>query len=413
MSETPNRGTTRDALAITAFRRLYIGSFLSGIGRWMQMATLGVLAWEISNSSKYLGAVIFANLGPLAFLSLLGGSLADTGNRRKVLFLTQIWQLAWTIVLAINVADGEIGQRTLLVIVFTIGLGQGIYAPTFTSVIPELAGRNNLQAAVALNSMSMNGARVIGPALGGWLTSRFGFAEVFGLNAATYLFVLVAIALTQIPSTTAEPKNLSDRLLGGFKIAKRAPQIGRPLALMSLFSFFCLPFIGQLPAIAEINLGIDAKSTQFGWFYATFGFGALFGALLVGTVLLQARRDLLIKFSLISFGATLAWLVSLRSINFGYLAIFLVGLCYLILPTTLSTYWQEHVDENIRGRIAAIWVLSFGGTVPFGNLIAGPVIEMTSLSAVLYTSAIIAVLLGAFFRLKPGPVIGEGILYER
>ncbi len=166
MSEIPKRGSTRDALAITAFRRLYIGSFLSGIGRWMQTAALGVLAWEISGSSKYLGAIIFANLGPLALLSLLGGSLADTGNRRRILFLTQVWQLAWTIVLAVNVADGEIGQKTLLLIVFIIGLGQGIYAPTFTSVIPELAGRKNLQAAVALNSMSMNGARVVGPALG-------------------------------------------------------------------------------------------------------------------------------------------------------------------------------------------------------------------------------------------------------
>ena len=159
-----------------------------------------------------------------------------------------------------------------------------------------------------------------------------------------------------------------------------------------------------------MNMGIDAKSTQYGWFYATFGFGALFGALLVGTVLLQARRDLLIRFSLVSFGVTLAWLVSLRSINTGYFAIFLVGLCYLILPTTLSTYWQEHVDENIRGRIAAIWVLSFGGTVPFGNLIAGPLIEVTSLSAILYSSAAIAVLLGGFFRLKSGPIIGEDIL---
>lgn len=410
MSETPQRGSTRDALAITAFRRLYIGSFLSGIGRWMQTAALGVLAWEISGSSEYLGAIIFANLGPLALLSLLGGSMADTGNRRRILFLTQVWQLVWTIVLAVNVADGEIGQKTLLLIVFIIGLGQGIYAPTFTSVIPELAGRNNLQAAVALNSMSMNGARVVGPALGGWLTSRFGFAEVFGLNAATYLFVLAAIAFTKIPPATAEPKNLGDRLFGGFRIAARAPQVGRPLILMSLFSFFCLPFIGQLPAIAEINMDIDAKSTEYGWFFAMFGFGALFGAFLVGTVLLQTRRDLLIRFSLISFGGTLAWLVFLRSIDVGYFAIFLVGLCYLILPTTLSTYWQEHVDESIRGRIAAIWVLSFGGTVPFGNLIAGPVIEMTSLSAVLYASAIFAVLLGIFFRLKPGPIISEEIL---
>jgi len=412
MPEPPQRGTTRDALAIPSFRRLYIGSFLSGIGRWMQAAALGVLAWEISGSSGYLGAIIFANLGPLALLSLLGGSLADTGNRRRILFLTQIWQLIWTVVLAINVADGEIGQTTLLVIVFIIGLGQGIYAPTFTSVIPELAGRNNLQAAVALNSMSMNGARVIGPALGGWLTSRFGFAEVFSFNAVTYLFVLVAIILTTIPPASAEPRNLGDRMLGGFRIAFRAPQVGRPLTLMCLFSFFCLPFIGQLPAIAEVNLNIDAKGTQYGWFYAMFGFGALFGAALVGTVLLQTRRSLLIKLSLIGFGVTLAWLVFLRSISVGYVAIFLVGLFYLILPTTLSTYWQEHVDENIRGRVAAIWVLSFGGTVPFGNLIAGPLVDATSLSAVLYFGAVFAIVLGLFFTLKPGPMIGEEILLD-
>tara|TARA_B100001778_G_scaffold76056_1_gene61264 strand:- start:1520 stop:2656 length:1137 start_codon:yes stop_codon:yes gene_type:complete len=378
----------------------------------MQAAALGVLAWEISGSSGYLGAIIFANLGPLALLSLLGGSLADTGNRRRILFLTQIWQLIWTVVLAINVADGEIGQTTLLVIVFIIGLGQGIYAPTFTSVIPELAGRNNLQAAVALNSMSMNGARVIGPALGGWLTSRFGFAEVFSFNAVTYLFVLVAIILTTIPPASAEPRNLGDRMLGGFRIAFRAPQVGRPLTLMCLFSFFCLPFIGQLPAIAEVNLNIDAKGTQYGWFYAMFGFGALFGAALVGTVLLQTRRSLLIKLSLIGFGVTLAWLVFLRSISVGYVAIFLVGLFYLILPTTLSTYWQEHVDENIRGRVAAIWVLSFGGTVPFGNLIAGPLVDATSLSAVLYFGAVFAIILGLFFTLKPGPMIGEEILLD-
>ena len=165
--------------------------------------------------------------------------------------------------------------------------------------------------------MSMNGARVIGPALGGWLTSRFGFAEVFSLNAVTYLFVLVAIVLTTIPPASADPRNLADRLFGGFRIAFRAPQVGRPLTLMCLFSFFCLPFIGQLPAIAEINMSIDAKSSQYGWFYATFGFGALFGAAIVGTVLLQASRSLLIRLSCIGFGITLAWLTFLRSINVG------------------------------------------------------------------------------------------------
>ena len=403
-------GTARDALAVTDFRRIFIASFLSNTGRWMQFASLGVLGWEISGSSSYLGALIFAQLGPLSVLSLIGGSLADTANRRVLLVGTQVWQMAWTAVLAVLVVDDSISRPGLLLIVFVIGLGQGLYAPAFTSVLPSIAGEVNIGAAIALNSMQINGARVIGPAIGGWLTSVLGFAEVFAITASLYLAVIGGLLLTWIPPSTAIARNFSDRVLGGFRAAWRAPHVRQPIVLMALFSLLCLPFIGQLPAIAELNLGIEPQSTGYGWFYATFGLGALAGTALVATVLLQVPRPLVARSTLVAFGASLAWLAGLDTLALGYPAIFAVGLFYFTLPTVLATHWQSQVDGSLRGRIAALWILSFGGMVPIANIIAGRVVEATSLRSVMMFGALAAFALAATFGLRPGPVIDETIL---
>lgn len=406
----PVRGTARDALANPNYRRLFFGSALSNTGRWLQTAALGVLAYEISGSSAYLGTVIFFQLIPMSMLSLLGGSLADTANRRTLLLVTQAWQMFWTAVLAVTVIDGTISKNMLLLLVFVIGLGQGLYAPALNSVLPTIAGENNLSAAIALNSMQTNATRVIGPALGGLVVTTLGYAAGFGLNAASYVFVLGAIWLTEIPKADAKSRSFVDRIFGGFRVAFRAPQVGRPLLLMTLFTLFCLPFIGQLPAIAEVNLGIASKSTEYGWFYACFGLGAVIGAGLVGTIFLGARASRLAPVSLVGFAVSLAWLTSISDIGVGYVAIFSTGLFYFMLPTTLATAWQEHVDTTVRGRVAALWTLAFGGTIPFANLIAGRVIEATTLSTVLYAGAVAALVLAAVVRLPRGAVVDEGIL---
>ncbi len=404
-----DRGTARDALAVPEFRRLYIGSALSNTGRWLQTAALGILGWKISESSAYLGAIIFAQLGPLGMLSLIGGSLADTADRRLLLLVTQAWQMVWTFVLALLLLDGDIGRGTLLLIVFVIGLGQGLYAPALTSVIPAIAGERNLSAAIALNSMQVNGTRVVGPAIGGFLVSYWGFAEVFAINAASYVFVITAIYLTVIPPGTATSRTFRERVFGGFTIAWRAPQVGRPLLLMFLFAFLCLPFIGQLPAIAEVNLGIDSESTTYGWFYGCFGLGGLSGAFLVGTVFLRTPASKVVPIGLLGFAVSLAWLAMLSDINAAYVAIFCVGTFYFAMPTSLATAWQEHVTSEVRGRVSALWVLSFGGTVPIANIIAGQVVELTNLRVVLLFGALCALAL-TVVRLPGGPVVGEEIL---
>jgi len=407
--DTAERGTARDALSVPAFRRLYIGAALSNSGRWMQTAALGVLGWELTGSSRFIGAIVFAQLVPLGILSLIGGSLADTVNRRTLLLACQLWQMVFTFVLAALLIDGEIEPAVLLIIVFVIGLGQGLYAPALTSVIPAIAGEKNLSAAIALNSMQVNGTRIVGPAIGGFLVTAWGYAEVFAINAASYVFVLYAIYRTVIPPSTGTSRSFKDRLLGGFTIAFRAPQVGRPLLMMCLFTFFCLPFIGQLPAIADLNLGIEPKSRTYGWLFAMFGLGGLTGAGLVGTVFLRTPSAKIARTTLTAFAFALGWLTLVRSAVWAFPAIYFVGLFYFSLPTALSTAWQEHVDGSVRGRVAALWVLAFGGTIPFANIAAGQLVEWTSLTAVLLAGVAAAFVL-TFFRLPTGPVVGEEIL---
>lgn len=415
-SNRPNvaeRGTTADALRVPDFRRLFIGSSMSNIGRWLLFAALGVLARNITDSKAYLGAVIFAQLAPLGLLSLIGGSLADTANRKFLLLSTQLWQMLGTFGLAALLIDGEIAPETLLIVIFVIGLGQGLYAPALVSIVPALAGERNLGAAIALNSMQVNGARVVGPALGGLLVAQFSFAWAFAIVACSYVFVITAIARTKIPASTANSRSIRDRIFGGFTIVRRAPQVGRPLLLMFLFAFACLPFIGQLPALAEENLGLDlateAGRSSYGWFFAVFGLGALLGAASVGTIFLRTPNAIVARVSLTGFAFSLSGLALVESLVLGFFAVFFVGLFYFALPTALATQWQEHVDSDIRGRIGALWILAFGGTVPIANVIAGSLAEATSLRLILLVGAA-AALMFTLIRVPTGSVVGEELL---
>ena len=182
------------------------------------------------------------------------------------------------------------------------------------------------------------------------------------------------------------------------------------MAVMTLFSLLCLPFIGQLPAIAEQQLGVDARSTAYGYFYAVFGVGALLGAALVGTVLLRTDKVVILRSNLALFGVSLGALSAVSRLPAAYVVIFWVGLFYFAVPTTLNTFWQQHVDESIRGRVSALWVLSFGGTVPLANLVAGPVVEWTSLRAVMLFGAVTAAAIALILRIPPGPIVGEELL---
>lgn len=400
--ERPASGTAMDALRLDTFRRVYSGAFLSNIGTWMQNVVLGALAYDLTGSSSFVGIVLFAQLGPMLFFSIIGGMLADTFDRRRLLMVVSATQALLALALAAVVRVDDPSKWAIVGIVFLIGLGQSVFGPTYSAVLPDLVGPGNLAGAISLNSAQMNGSRVIGPAIGGLLFAQYGASWVFSLNAATYLFVIGALASVRLPDVEGSGADESrlERVALGFRIARSRFPVGRSLAIMVLFSFLSLPFIGQMPVLADRNLDIAAKSTAYGWLYACFGLGAMLGALSVGTTFANTPKEDVTRWGLVAFGFSLGVFAWLRDPIPAFVVIVIVGFFYFASVTALSTVLQLHLAGNERGRVMALWMMAFGGTVPIGNLVAGPLIDATSVTTVVFPGAIIALLLAWWADLK-------------
>ena len=385
-------GQSMAALRQATFRRVYTGAFFSNIGTWMQNVVLGALAYDLTGSSSFVGVVLFAQLGPMLFFSIVGGMLADTFDRRKLLIIVSATQAVLALVLAGVVRVDDPSRGAIVGVVFLIGLGQSVFGPTYSALLPDLVGPGNLAGAISLNSTQMNGSRVIGPAIGGMIFAHWGADVVFTLNAVTFLFVIGALASVQLPSPEPDDGTESrlQRIALGFRIARHRFPVGRSLAIMILFSFLSLPFIGQMPVLADRNLGIDASSTAYGWLYACFGFGAMLGALSVGTTFANTPKEDVTRWGLVAFAVSLGVFAWLRAPAPAFVVIVVVGFFYFATVTALSTVLQMHLAGNERGRVMALWMMAFGGTVPMGNLVAGPIIDATSVTTVVFPGAVVA-----------------------
>jgi MFS family permease len=385
----------RAALRHHTFRRIFIGAFLSNIGTWMQNVVLGALAYDLTRSPTFVGVLLFAQLGPLLLFSLVGGLLADMVDRRRLLVIVSATQGILSLALAVVARSDDPSKVGLVGIVFLIGVGQAVFGPTYGALLPALVGRDELAGAISLNSVQMNGSRVIGPVIGSALFSQFGASWVFVGNAASYLLVIWSLLSVRLPDPVPDTSGVRGlrRLGAGFAVARTDRVVGRCLVVIFTFSLLSLPFIGQMPAVADVNLGIEAKSVEYGVLYACLGVGALLGALSIGTVLAARRLERVVRVGLVVFAGFLTVFALLRSQVPGYVAILFVGLAYFAVITSLSTVLQQRLDESNRGRVMALWIMGFGGTVPIGNLLAGPVIEATSIAAVMLAGALVAVAL--------------------
>jgi MFS family permease len=398
-------GSARAALGHATFRRVFVGAFLSNIGTWMQNVVLGALAYDLTRSPSFIGVLLFAQLGPLLLFSLTGGVLADLVDRRRLLIGVSITQGLLSLALAWVARGADPSRVAIVAVVFLIGVGQAVFAPTYSAVLPALVGRRDLAGAISLNSAQMNGSRVIGPVIGAALYVRFGASWVFVGNAASYLLVIWSLVTVRLPRPAPDNSGVTGfrRLGAGLAIARGNRVVARCLVLIFVFSLLSLPFIGQLPTLAERNLDIAAKSSEYGILYSCFGLGALAGALSIGTVLADRNLVKVTRVGLLFFAGFLAAFALVRSPATAYVAVLLVGVAYFAVITSLSTVLQQQLDDSSRGRVMALWIMGFGGTVPIGNLLAGPLIEATSITVVVLIGAAVAVVLAWYADLSASP----------
>ncbi|MEZ5383099.1 MAG: MFS transporter [Microthrixaceae bacterium] len=405
---TRRRGTVGAALAHRQFRRVAAGAFASNIGTWMQNVTLIALANSLTHSGAFVGLVTFAQLGPMLVASPVGGVLADRFNRRHIIMTGSAVQGVLSVALAVVAWNATPPPWALVVIVLGIGVSNALIAPSNGALLPNLVDREDLSGAVAVNSASMNGSRVLGPLLAA-LTAPLGTGWIFLINAATYLFVIAAVGAAKVTLPPPADTTLGPwmRFRAGLGAVKASPVLTRVLTIISSFSLFSLVFIYQLPGLAEEQLGITG--TAFYRLFAAFGLGAAAGALLLGTVLGGRTLHRVPLVALPAFSVSLFTFAMVSDPAIAYPVIFVLGFCYFALVTALATTLQEAVEDTHRGRVMGLWMISWAGLVPVGSLLAGPVIDQIGGQPVLFFGAAVALALTPLGNLDRQPHAGPTV----
>lgn len=400
-------GSVRSAIRHRVFRSVYVGSLLSNIGSWMQNVVVAAYAYDQTGKASVVSVFAFAQLGPLLLLSLVGGALADVVDRKTLLIVVSVQQAGFSVLLAVLTRGDSPSLAGMVGCVLAVGIGQAMFSPTYSALLPGLVPRRDLAGAIALNSANMNLSRVIGPAIGGVLYAKVGAPAVFLGNAGTYGFIIIALMRVELPPFARDPSEPSgwSRMMEGFSVARRDRVVGRCLVTMTTFSFFSLPFAVQMPVLAAVNFAIPVRSTAYGVLYASFGLGAVIGALSIGTFLVGRELAVLVRIGLGGFAVSLATFALLRNPAPAYPMALIVGFFYFMTVTSLATALQQRLDDRVRGRVMALWVMAFGGTVPIGALVAGPIIDATSVTAVLIGGAVVAAILVIYADLRTDPAV--------
>ena len=396
-------GTARSALSHPVFRTIFIGGFLSNIGSWMQQVVLGAFAYHLTRSPVFVGALIFAQMGPVLVLGPVAGVVADLFDRRRLLLVITAVQLASAGVLAWVVRVDDPSQFAIVVCVVAGGVANAVFMPAYSALLPYLVGRADLPGAISLQSAQMNLSRVIGPAIGGLAFSQFGPSPVFWGNAASFLFMAAALLRVRLPEVPAPDDSAEAgwrRLTSGFRIARRDPVVGRALVTIATFSTFCLLFVGQMAVFAAEDLGIAEDSTAYGVLYACFGLGAAVGSIAIGTVFAKTSKAMLVRRGFVAYAVTLAAFAMLRGPALAYPVIVVLGAVYFGSITALNTAMQARLANHERGRIMALWMMGFGGMVSVANFAFGPLIREVGLPPLMLGGAVVALALARYADLR-------------
>ena len=387
-------GTARAAFSYRNYRLVWTGMLLSNIGTWMQNLALPAYIDDRTGSAKIVSLLVFAQLGPLLLLAIPGGIIAGRYNLQRYLSAMQWVQLVFSLVLAAIVSvDGPIWA--LFLAQTAIGVGNAMNAPAFQASVPMLVDRRDLAGAISLNSTQLNGSRVVGPAIAALLAIwGISTSQIFVINAATYLFLIVSLFMVQIPDIRSAPAETGwRRALSGVNIANSRRVLSRLLISMTAFSLFCLIYVGLFSSVARLNFGISPVGSTYRWLYVVWGLGALVGALATGTFLSHIRRPTIIRWGFVGFAIALAIFASISSVTWAFPVGFVLGLFYFMTANAMVTVFQQNLHDNERVTVMPLWFMSFGGTVTIGGLMAGPIIDAIGARRVLFFGALFALFL--------------------
>lgn len=373
---TARRGGMFRALSHRNFRLFWIGAFLSNVGTWMQAVAQGWLVLQLTNSPFWLGLDAFMATAPGFVFTLLGGVFADLIDRRRLLLYTQVVAGIAALALAVLVATSVVDRWMVLGFSFVTGCCMALASPSYLAMTYDLVGREDLANAIAMNSTQFQLSRVVGPALAGVAFRVFGLAGCFFANGVSFVFVVIALWMVRTEHHTNAPAHsVSDRralwrdLLEGFRYVRNRPRVSSLLVLSAVNSFFGAPYFSLVPIYARdiFHLGETGLALMMG----TAGVGAFGGALLVAYLGDFRRKGWFVLGGAVFFGLCISGFGLSSRLTLSLLFLFGLGFALVVSVAITNTLLQKLVTDQMRGRVMSMFLLSFMGTMPMGNIIAG------------------------------------------
>jgi len=363
------------ALRHPNYRLWFFGQLVSLVGTWMQITAQSFLVFELTHSTAYLGYVGFANGLPSWLFMLYGGVVADRVPRRTLLLITQSTMLVLAVVLAALSFTQLVQPWHVVLLALLLGITNAFDAPAAQAFVFDLVDREDVTNAIALNSSQFNLATVIGPTVAGLTYAAVGAAWCFALNGVSYLAVLAALLLMRLPPR--EPAAITSSAFGQLKAGVRYtlsnPVLRSLIAIQGLTALIGMAYATLLPAWAVAVLGGDA--TTNGLLQSARGAGSLLGALMIAALAHLGRRGRWLTLGTVAFPLMLLAFAAARSVPLALLVLVGVGWSSLLLFNSANTLVQTHVADEMRGRVLALFGLTFFGGMPLCALWAGAVAD--------------------------------------
>lgn len=378
------------------FRLLWAGACTSSIGTWMQEIAQNWLVLEITNSPFLLGLDAFLGDIPIFLFSLVGGVIADRMDRRKLLMFSQVVQMTSAITLSILIATHKVQIWHILLSSFIVGTGQAFGGPAYSALVPSLVEKEDLPNAIALNSIQFNLARVIGPVLGGLALKYVGAAWCFGLNALSFVAVMISLMRLNI---NFNPPRTGDSILTGMKqgigFIRKQGAMETLILIAFCMTALAIPMITFLPVFAKDVF--HKNELTYTLFLVTSGLGSITGALTVAALGNIANKGQVALAMLIALGAGITGFSLSKSVPLSCVLLFCSGAVLMCAFAMISSLVQLITPNDLRGRVMSVYNVAFRGGMPFGSVTTGWLVPIFTAPSVLSVNGLVLLSLGAYF----------------
>ena len=383
------------ALRHRNYRLFLTGQLIATAGMWMQVIAQGWLVYEISGSELALGIVGSAAAIPALLITPWGGVIVDRVSKRHLLLVTQSTSMLLAFILATLVFTDVVQVWHIVLLAVGVGIVSSFDGPARQAFVVEMVGREDLSNAIALNSMTFNSGRIIGPAIGGVLLVTLGAAWCFFLNGLSILAVIISLLSMNMPVSVKrrEPKSARQQLTSGLAYVRHEPDL-RSLLLMALvFSTFGTSYATVLPAFVDKVLGQAASA--FGTLNAMTGAGAVTAAFFIAQLGDRLPRGRVLSIAILIFPLVLTAFAINTSYAYAIALAYCLGIGFMLVFTLVNTLLQTNLRDELRGRVLSLYTLTFFGVAPLGNLLMGSLSEVYGITPTIVGSAMLCLVLAA------------------